>query len=145
MPHMADQPRGTANALFERVNSARAEQGWTWTRLQERSGVARSTIYSWAKIQTPPQPQTVNAVADVLGIPRAEALRLAGILSEAIPPDAPVCTFEQEILAAGTAVSDETKAQVIRVHRLGGHSNCRPLAEAAGEQRQRASSVAPER
>lgn len=77
---MADQARGVAFPLYQRVATERARQGWTWTRLTARAGVARSTINSWAHITTPPQPEKVNAVADLLGIPRLEALELAGIL-----------------------------------------------------------------
>jgi transcriptional regulator with XRE-family HTH domain len=128
MRYMADQPRGIAIRLFERVNSERAGQGWTWTRLQERSGVARSTIYSWARIPTPPQPGTVNAVADVLGIPRAEALELAGILSGVIPDDAPLCTFERALLTE-SGLDDQLKAEIIRAHRQNGHISCLMLTE----------------
>lgn len=47
---------------------------------------------------------------------------------DAIPADAPVCTFERSLLAE-TAISDATKAQLVRVHRTGQHVNCRPIAE----------------
>jgi hypothetical protein len=49
-----------------------------------------------------------------------------------IPGDAPVCTFEDSILGEPN-ISDDMKADVIRIHRLGQHANCRPLAEDAPE------------
>lgn len=125
MRYMADQARGIAYRLFERVNIERAEQGWTWTRLQERSGVARSTIYSWAKIITPPQPGTVNAVADVLGIPRAEALTLAGILTDGAQWE---CLFEAFL---AERISDPVQLRLrVEAHRRVGHSpDCLPAEE----------------
>lgn len=131
---MSDQPRGVAYPLFERVNAERAEKGWTWTRLRERSGVARSTISNWQTNQATPRPDTVNAVADALGIPRLAALKLGGVVTELIPDDAPLCTFEESILGE-PSISEDSKAQLIRTHRAGGHSNCRPLdtATAGGE------------
>lgn len=122
---MADQQRGVAYGLFERVNNERAEQGWTWMRLQERSGVARSTIYSWAKIQTPPQPATVNPVADALGIPRIEALRLAGILQDGNVGLTAECEVERQILA--TSIDPGFKREIVLQHREKGHTaRCGP-------------------
>jgi len=53
--------------------------------LRKKTGVARSTITNWQHVEQPPQPRTVNKVADFLGIPREEALRLAGVFSDAPP------------------------------------------------------------
>jgi transcriptional regulator with XRE-family HTH domain len=85
MCHMPDAVRGIAYPLYQRVERERALRGWSATRLRNETGVSRSTIAKWATQQQPPQPGTVNAVADALGIDRAEALRLAGILTAATP------------------------------------------------------------
>jgi transcriptional regulator with XRE-family HTH domain len=94
MRYMPDVQRGIAYPLYQRVGRELALRGWTHVELQRRSGVARSTVSKWATGQQPPLPARVNAVADTLGIDRAEALRLAGILTDApavageIPDDA---------------------------------------------------------
>lgn len=80
--YMSDALRGIAYALYERVERERALRGWSATRLHTETGVSRSTIGKWATQTRPPLPATVNAVADALGIERAEALRLAGILTD---------------------------------------------------------------
>jgi transcriptional regulator with XRE-family HTH domain len=82
MRYMPDAPRGIAYPLYQRVNRELALRGWTHVELQRKSGVARSTVAKWATGQQSPMPDRVNAVADALGIERAEALRLAGILTE---------------------------------------------------------------
>jgi transcriptional regulator with XRE-family HTH domain len=83
---MSDAVRGIAYPLFVRVERERALRGWSATRLHKETGVSRSTIGKWATQPQPPLASTVNAVADALGIERAEALRLAGILTD--PPAA---------------------------------------------------------
>lgn len=60
-------------------------KGKLW--LSQRSGVSRNTVDNWAKQPKPPQPATVLAVADVLGIDHDEALRLAGISPTATEPE----------------------------------------------------------
>lgn len=132
---MADHVRGIAFPLYQRVATERARQGWTWTRLTARAGVARSTINSWAHIPTPPQPEKVNAVADLLGIPRLEALQLAGILGADEPGEKkladliPECRLERHVLRL--AVSDEAKMEMILGHRIAGHDSwCRGEADA---------------
>jgi hypothetical protein len=56
-----------------------AEQGKSKLWLHQRSGVARDTINALAKQPRPPQAATVAAIADVLGMDRQEAARLAGL------------------------------------------------------------------
>lgn len=79
---MSDAPRGAAYRLYVRVEMERALKGWTSTRLSKQTGVSRATIGKWATQPNPPNAPTVTAVADVLGISRLEALRLAGILDD---------------------------------------------------------------
>lgn len=85
---MADATAPPARAWHRRVVDAAALKGWTKTELAERAGVARSTIDGWDSNPRPPQAKKVTAVADALGIPRAEALQLAGIIA-AVPDPGP--------------------------------------------------------
>jgi transcriptional regulator with XRE-family HTH domain len=88
-----------ALAWYSRVTEAIALRGWSKAELSERAGVARSTIDGWQRNPRRPQAKSVNAVADTLGIGRAEALRLAGIVGE--PRQEPA-----------TRLSEETKRQM---------------------------------
>lgn len=72
-----------AQAWYRRVTEVIALRGWSKQELSDRSGVARSTIDGWQRNPRRPQAKSVNAVADVLGIDRAEALRLAGVTAPA--------------------------------------------------------------
>lgn len=74
--------RAPAAPLYELVTATLKITGITKAQLKQRSGVARSTIDLWRTQPRPPQPSTVLAVADALGIDRNEALRLAGVLDE---------------------------------------------------------------
>jgi len=90
---MSEQ-RSPARPWFDVVTEQSAIRGLGIAELARRAHVGRATIYGWrdgadGKIQAGP----VNAVADVLGIPRERALRLAGIIgtapSSAAPPIVP--------------------------------------------------------
>lgn len=74
--------RAPAAPFHAAVMEALKTRGLTKSQLHQRSGVARSTIDTWATQPRPPQPATVLAVADVLDIDRGEALRLAGVLAD---------------------------------------------------------------
>lgn len=84
---MSSQP--PARAWYRLVTEAIALRGWSKQELSDRSGVARSTIDGWARNPRKPQAKSVNAVADALGIDRAEALRLAGVtaMTDGVPDD----------------------------------------------------------
>ena len=85
--------RPPARPWYDLVTEASAIKGWSVTELARRAGVGRPTIYGWRDNLKKPQARPVNAVADSLGIDRARAVRLAGIISDgsepepAIPPD----------------------------------------------------------
>ena len=118
MRYMPDNARVPAHGLYLRVMERLALTGMTKTDLRRRTGVARSTIDSWATQATPPQARTVNKVADALGIDRVEALRLAGILDDAAagePPLTALDAFERHVLDADLPYAD--KAAAIRRHR----------------------------
>lgn len=118
MRYMPDNARVPAHGLYLRVMERLALTGMTKTDLRRRTGVARSTIDSWATQATPPQARTVNKVADALGIDRVEALRLAGILDDAAagePPLTALDAFERHVLDADLPYAE--KAAAIRDHR----------------------------
>jgi transcriptional regulator with XRE-family HTH domain len=84
---MSGNVRGIAYPLWERVETARALKGWSSVRLHRETGVSRSTVAKLATQPKPPLPSTVCALADALGIPREEALKLSGFLGDArLPP-----------------------------------------------------------
>jgi transcriptional regulator with XRE-family HTH domain len=58
-----------------------AIRGWSMHELSRRSTVGRPTIYRWRDGTEVPQARPVVMVADVLGIPRERAVRLAGIIA----------------------------------------------------------------
>lgn len=101
-----------AHAWYRAVMEATALKGWTKAELSERSGVSRSTIDNWAKNPRPPQARSVAAVADALGIDRAEAVRLAGIVDPpaAEPPSRISARLRREI---HRELSPEDAARVI--------------------------------
>ncbi|MFD1940571.1 helix-turn-helix domain-containing protein [Nonomuraea mangrovi] len=77
---MSESGLPPARRLWERVESERNNRGWTTVELQERSGVDRSTVSRLKTSKRSPLPETVNKLADTLGIPRQEALALAGLV-----------------------------------------------------------------
>lgn len=75
--------RAPAKDWYDLVAQTIALKGMTKAQLAERAGVSRATIDRWGKgASRPAQAASVNAVADVLGIPRVLALRLAGVISD---------------------------------------------------------------
>lgn len=110
---MPDDARVPAHGLYLLVMERLALTGMTKTELRKRTGVARSTIDSWATQATPPQARTVNKVADALGIDRVEALRLAGILDETsapAPPIVPLDAFERSVAESALPAAEKTAA-----------------------------------
>lgn len=86
--------RAPAKPWYDLVMQELALRGWTMAELVDRSGIAKSTIANWERNPRKPQAAKVNAVADVLDVPRFRALRLAGIIddgdadrSPAVPPE----------------------------------------------------------
>lgn len=106
--YMPDDARGIAYPLYVRVQRELALRGITTVELREKTGVARSTITNWRHVEQTPQPRTVNKVADYLGIPREEALRLAGILTD---EDVPVPSFVRRAVRAYVAETERGEQQ----------------------------------
>lgn len=74
--------RAPARDWYDLVVQTIALKNTTKAQVAERAGVSRATIDRWGKgASRPAQAASVNAVADVLGIPREQALRLAGIIA----------------------------------------------------------------
>jgi len=72
-----------ARPWFDLVTERIAVRGWSVAELARRAHVSRPTIYGWRENPGKPQAAPVNAVADLLGIPRERALRLAGVIADA--------------------------------------------------------------
>jgi len=75
-----------ARPWFDLVTKNIAVRGWSVVELTRRATVSRPTIYGWRDNPGKPQAAPVNAVADVLGIPREQALRLAGVIASEPEP-----------------------------------------------------------
>jgi transcriptional regulator with XRE-family HTH domain len=86
------------------------EQGRSQNWLHKRTGVSRNTLTSWSRQPRPPSARTVLSVADALGLDRAEALRLGGVMSDA--------TAAREGVAADLS-EIPTDALVEELHRIG--------------------------
>lgn len=80
---MADAP---ARPWYLRALEEASLRGWSKAELCERAGVARTTLDKWETNPRKPQARSVNAVADALGIPRSEALQLAGVIASVPEP-----------------------------------------------------------
>lgn len=77
---MSQQEDGPARPLYDAVEETRIRRGWTKVQLARRLGMNRGTVENWKTQPRPPQPGTVRAVAERLGLDPDRALRLAGIL-----------------------------------------------------------------
>lgn len=104
---MTAERSAPARPLYARVENIRATNGWTKTKLSQVTGLPRTTIERWRDQSRRPLPKTVIQAADALGIPRDEALALAGILEER--PGSPP--------AAGSTV-EELRAELAAVQAL---------------------------
>lgn len=85
-----------------------ALRGWTNTELGRQVSVSRSTIDKLATQPKPPLPATVLKIADALGIPRGEALELAGV----IPGTASAAIPKPSVSAAGEVAAPAGEAEL---------------------------------
>lgn len=100
-----------ARPWYDRVMREAAVRGWGVAELARRAKVGRPTLYGWRDNPGKPQSAKVNAVADALGIPRTEALQLAGVIAAA--PDPAQDEVPRELLDAyGPAVIAAMKEEV---------------------------------
>lgn len=102
--------RTPAKPLHDLVMKTLKEQGRSQNWLHKRTGVSRNTINAWARQPRPPSARTVLSVADALGLDRAEALRLGGVMSDAAAARQGVAPDLSEI---------PTDALVEELHRIG--------------------------
>lgn len=84
---MTDERPPPARPWFDRVEQLAALRGWSLSELARRAKISRPTLYGWRDNPKKPQARSVNAVADALGIPRGEALQLAGVIGAAPEPE----------------------------------------------------------
>lgn len=135
---MSERGLPPARRLWERVESERNNRGWTTVELQERSGVDRSTISRWRTAKQSPLPEKVNRVADALGIPREEALALAGLIAgERGLADA--ITAPQPVVSITAVEGDAETAELLA--RLSPHRR-RMLEEFRKSERERLARIA---
>lgn len=72
--------RGVAYEFWRRVEAERADRGWSKTELAQRTAIPISTLNRLQDSTRAPYARTVNKLADMLGIDREDAHRLAGIV-----------------------------------------------------------------
>jgi len=104
---MTDETPGVAYDLWLRVRAEQASRGWTDVELQRRSGIPRGTVDRLRRGKRVPQARVVNALADALGIPRAEAARLAGLVPEGPAPAAGQVSVREAIQQDPTYTDEE--------------------------------------
>lgn len=73
---------GVAYPLWKRVDDLRKERGWSKTELARRADLRHATIDNLQTSSRVPQPRIVHALADAVGLDRAEADRLASGLPD---------------------------------------------------------------
>jgi len=122
------------------------ETGMSQRKLAELAGVHHAQVSRWKSGMHRPDYESMTRLGAALRKEYPKLPDLTGALIAAtgrsahdeappgIPADAPVCTAEQSLLD-DPEINDAARAQLIRVHRLGKHMNCRPLAgeQAAGK------------
>jgi transcriptional regulator with XRE-family HTH domain len=102
--------RGVAYHFWVRVKAEQAARGWTDSELNRRSGIARNTI-TGLETRKRVEAATINALADALDIPRAEAHQLAGLVPGGDRPGRPV-TVREAILADPTYTEEQRKTML---------------------------------
>jgi transcriptional regulator with XRE-family HTH domain len=123
--------------LYDLAVQTTAVKGWSIADLASKSGVARSTIYGWRDHAGKPTAKAVNAVADVLGIPRERALRAAGIIPGIKPePNAAIPKkLLRDIMESEDLTDDERLAVIAAIDNT--------LAKERGESAAAGSAPAP--
>ena len=123
---------GSETRLARLMNERRLDLGLRWDQVAAISGVSDSGLRLLRRADSVPRELTQRGIERALRWQPGSVLRIisggdpVSLATETgIPADAPVCSFEQSILGED-GISEETKVQLIRVHRAGGHANCRP-------------------
>ncbi|MEU3162939.1 hypothetical protein [Streptosporangium sp. NPDC006930] len=123
---MTDKTGPPGRPFWVRAEVARTAQGMTKMALAQNAGIARRTYdrLEWQEGQA--LPRVVNAIADVLGIPRPEALRLAGLHAAAVVeeaategvPEGPedVSVFEERLEQLLARIPERRRQQLAQIH-----------------------------
>jgi hypothetical protein len=125
----------TARERLDRLmNDRRLELNLTWRDVAARAGLSYEALRSLRTGTGGVRDLTAVQIARALDwAPRSVLDILKGgdpVPAESqsqIPADAPLCTYEREILAA-EGISDDTRLLLIRGHRLNEHDGCVLLA-----------------
>jgi hypothetical protein len=120
--------------LDRMMNDRRLELGLTWREVAERAGLSYEALRGIRTSGSGMRELTAVKIARALEWDPQAVLRILvggepqlAARDQGIPADAPVCTFETDVLSA--SVSEVAKGELIRAHRLNGHRGCTPLAE----------------
>lgn len=101
-----------ARPLWDRLEHERSIKGWGVKELAERARLQRSVIYRLKTGTRPPWPETVVALADAIGIPRAEAVKLAGLT-----PDSDTRPDDNERKIMALQIPDDEKEELLKTYR----------------------------
>lgn len=93
---MSQHGSAPARPLYDRIDLLRVRNGWTKVQVARVAGIDRGTLENWRKQPRTPMASTVKEVAERLGIPQDEALRLAGILPGEATEPKPAAVDEQD-------------------------------------------------
>lgn len=74
---------GPGAPFYYRAELERTRRDWTLERLTRRANIGRVTYSRLLTQPSPPQAKTVKKLCDILGIPLAEGLELAGRTEQA--------------------------------------------------------------
>lgn len=112
---MSDSGLPPARRLWERIEHERNERGWTTLELERRSGVRRQTVNRWKTSPKAPLAESINPIADALGIPRRELLALIGSRPARREPSDEI-TVPMPVVDVATVRGDaETEALLARL------------------------------
>lgn len=90
-------------------------RGWSQADFHRRSGLPRSTISTWATGQRLPDPESVDLIADVFGLPVDTVLTIAGHRPAVEPLDA---NDPRQLLAARVLRTRLNEDDVILLNRM---------------------------
>ncbi|GHH67464.1 hypothetical protein GCM10017673_14490 [Streptosporangium violaceochromogenes] len=101
-------------AFWQEAERKRNALGWTKTAMTRRAGVARKTYDRLFDQPRKPLPETINKIADALGIPRPDAYALSGLDPNSVPTEKAETGSEKEFVEEDPYISqlEELLAQM---------------------------------